>query len=60
MQWKMDYAEHHNNASAANMFLMRFESEIWLRFQLYKVPAIELTQRYPARGSLPASRRSIR
>ena len=31
----------------AMMFLMRFDGEIWLRFQQFKVPAIELTQDTP-------------
>jgi hypothetical protein len=47
MDWKMGYATHHNNAADAMMFLMRFEQEIWLRFQQYKIPAIELTQDTP-------------
>jgi hypothetical protein len=47
MQWKMGYATHHGNAAEAMMFLMRFEQEIWLRFQQFKVPAIELTQDTP-------------
>lgn len=29
------------------LFLMQFEQEIWLRFQQFKVPAIELTQDTP-------------
>jgi hypothetical protein len=47
MRWKMGYANHHGNAADAMMFLMRFEQEIWLRFQQFKVPAIELTQDTP-------------
>lgn len=47
MQWKMGYAGHHGNAADAMMFLMRFEQEVWLRFQQFKVPAIELTQDTP-------------
>jgi hypothetical protein len=47
MQWKMGYAAHHGNNADAMMFLMRFEQEIWLRFQRFKVPAIELTQDTP-------------
>lgn len=47
MNWKMAYATHHNNAADAMMFLMRFEQEIWLRFQQFKVPAIELTEDTP-------------
>ena len=47
MNWKMAYANHHNNAADSMMFLMRFEQEIWLRFQQFKVPAIELTEDTP-------------
>lgn len=47
MQWKMGYAAHHGNNADAMMFLMRFEQEVWLRFQQFKVPAIELTQDTP-------------
>jgi hypothetical protein len=47
MRWKIGYAGHHKNAADAMMFLMRFEQEIWLRFQQFKVPAIELTQDTP-------------
>ncbi len=46
MKWRQGYANHHNNATEA-MFLMKFESEVWMRFQLFKVPAIELTQDTP-------------
>jgi hypothetical protein len=47
MQWKMGYATHYGHAADAAMFLMRFEQEVWLRFQQFKVPAIELTQDTP-------------
>ncbi len=47
MHWKMGYATHHANAADAMMFLMRFEQDVWLRFQQFKVPAIELTQDTP-------------
>jgi hypothetical protein len=47
LEWKMGYASHHANAPDAMMFLMRFEQDVWLRFQQYKVPAIELTQDTP-------------
>jgi hypothetical protein len=47
MHWKLDYATHHGNATEPMMFLMRFDQEIWLRFQEFKVPAIELTQDTP-------------
>ena len=47
MNWKMGYATHHQNTADAMRFLMRFEQEVWLRFQQFKVPAIELTQDTP-------------
>lgn len=47
MQWKMGYANHYANSTEAMMFLMRFEQEIWLRLQQFKVPAIELTRDTP-------------
>jgi len=47
MHWKIGYASHHGNAADAMMFLMQFEQAIWLRFQQFKVPAIELTQDTP-------------
>ena len=40
------------------MFLMRFEQEIWLRFQQFKVPAIELTRDTPREAVVRFSRRS--
>lgn len=47
MHWKMGFANYYANASESSMFLMSFEEEIWLRFQQFKVPAIELTQDTP-------------
>jgi hypothetical protein len=47
MTWKMGFAKHHGQSSDAAMFLMRFDEAIWLRFQQFKVPAIELTQDTP-------------
>lgn len=47
MNWKMGFAQHHAQNPEAAMFLMRFDQEIWLRFQQFKVPAIELTQDTP-------------
>lgn len=47
MQWKMGYANYYANSTEAMMFLMRFEQEIWLRLQQFKVPAIELTRDTP-------------
>lgn len=47
MNWKMGYSAHYPNDTDAMMFLMRFEQEIWLRFQQFKVPAIELSRDTP-------------
>jgi len=47
MAWKLGYSTHYSNAGDQMMFLMRFEQEIWLRFQQFKVPAIELTRDTP-------------
>lgn len=47
MRWKMEHTSHHQNSPEEMMFLMRFEQEIWLRFQQFKVPAIELTRDTP-------------
>lgn len=47
MDWKMGFTAHHRNSSESMMFLMRFEQGVWLRFQQFKVPAIELTQDTP-------------
>lgn len=47
MDWKMGYANYYNNDSEASRFLMKFELEIWMCFQQFKVPAIELTQDTP-------------
>ena len=47
MSWKMGFAQHHAQSPEAAMFLMRFDQAIWLRFQQFKVPAIELTQDTP-------------
>ena len=47
MTWEMGYSEHYSADSQAMMFLMRFRQDIWLRFQQFKVPAIELSQDTP-------------
>ena len=47
MDWKMGYSTQYQSDPEAMMFLMRFEQEIWLRFQQYKVPAIELSRDTP-------------
>lgn len=43
MEWKQGFVAHHQHDPAAHMFLMKFEAEIHMAFQLYKVPAIELS-----------------
>ncbi|WP_247315194.1 DUF262 domain-containing protein [Ralstonia pseudosolanacearum] len=47
MTWKMGFAQHHAQNQEAAMFLMRFDQAIWLRFQQFKVPAIELMEDTP-------------
>lgn len=47
MQWESGYATHHNYGAEAMKFFQRFRQEVWLRFQQFKVPAIELTQDTP-------------
>lgn len=47
MNWKMGFAQYHAQNPEAALFLMRFDQAIWLRFQQFKVPAIELTQDTP-------------
>ena len=47
MTWKMGFAQHHAQRPEEVMFLMRFDEAIWLSFQNFKVPAIELTQDTP-------------
>jgi hypothetical protein len=47
MQWESGYATHHNYNAEAMKFFQRFRQEVWLRFQQFKVPAIELTQDTP-------------
>lgn len=47
MNWKMGYSTQYPGDPEAMMFLMKFEQEIWLRFQQYKVPAIELSRDTP-------------
>ena len=43
MVWKQGFVAHYQNDPSAYEFLMRFEAKIHMAFQLYKVPAIELT-----------------
>jgi hypothetical protein len=47
MKWETGYANHHNYDPEAIKFFQHFRTDIWLRFQQYKVPAIELSQDTP-------------
>lgn len=38
----MGYNQYHNGDANASIFLMQFENAVWLPFQQFKVPAIEL------------------
>lgn len=42
MNWKMGFAQHHQNSGQAAQFLMNFEHQVWLPFQQYRIPVIEL------------------
>jgi hypothetical protein len=43
MKWEMGYAQHFGGNSDAQMFLFKFKNAIWLAFQQFKVPAIEMS-----------------
>src|ERR1035437_5995345 len=47
INWKMGYASHFSLDPQASLFLMKFDHDIWLGFQQFKVPAIELTSDTP-------------
>ena len=47
MSWESGFSAHYQFATEAMQFMQRFRNEIWLRFQQFKVPAIELTQDTP-------------
>ncbi len=46
-QWKMGWGEHHGYAKEKMRFLHQFEQDIWLRFQQFKLPVIELLKGTP-------------
>jgi hypothetical protein len=46
-KWKQGYMEYFNNKPEKYQFLSRFDMEIWLRFQQYKIPVIKLTKDTP-------------
>jgi hypothetical protein len=47
MLWKQGFREHFNHDPEMSKFLDRFEMEIWLCFQQYKVPVIALLKETP-------------
>ncbi len=47
MTWESGFSAHYQFAPEAMQFMQKFRNEIWLRFQQFKVPAIELTQDTP-------------
>ncbi|MBV8618025.1 MAG: DUF262 domain-containing protein [Curvibacter sp.] len=47
MTWESGFSAHHQFDAEAMQFMQKFRNEIWLRFQQFKVPAIELTQDTP-------------
>ena len=47
MTWESGISAHHQFGAEAMQFMQKFRHEIWLRFQQFKVPAIELTQDTP-------------
>lgn len=47
MQWESGFSTHYKFDAEAMQFMQRFRNEVWLRFQQFKVPAIELTQDTP-------------
>jgi len=47
MKWESGFSAHFQFSAEAMQFMQRFRNEIWLCFQQFKVPAIELTQDTP-------------
>lgn len=43
MKWEMGYAQHFGGDGDQQMFLFKFKNAIWLAFQQFKVPAIEMS-----------------
>ena len=46
-EWEQGFMEYFDNSPEKFKFFSRFRMEIWLRFQQYKVPVIELTKETP-------------
>jgi hypothetical protein len=45
--WTMGYLAYHGHASDEAQLLMRFQQEVWLRFQEYRIPVIKLSHDTP-------------
>lgn len=46
-EWKMGYQEHYQYAPEESRFLAHFDQQVWMRFQQYKLPVIELLKETP-------------
>lgn len=46
-EWKLGYQEHYQYAPDESRFLAQFDQVVWMRFQQYKVPVIELLKETP-------------
>ena len=46
-EWKMGYQEHYQFVPEETRFLAQFDQVVWMRFQQYKVPVIELLKETP-------------
>lgn len=47
MDWESGFSKHYEFDAQAMQFMQKFRNAIWLRFQQFKVPVIELTQDTP-------------
>lgn len=47
MKWETGFSAYHSYSPDAMKFIQTFRNDIWLRFQQFKVPAIELSQDTP-------------
>lgn len=47
MRWVTGFGAYHSYDAEAMQFIQRFQNDVWLRFQQFKIPAIELSQDTP-------------
>lgn len=47
LEWEQGYMKYFNNSSEKFEFLSHFKTEVWLRFQQYKVSVIKLNNKTP-------------